>query len=83
MKIDINKIYADEGTFPKVDANLLDELAEAIKTAGIIDPIKVTVDEKGEYVLVAGLRRLEAAKRAGVEEVEIEVVDLENLREAW
>jgi len=52
------------------------ELAEVIKHNGIIEPIKGSVDHGVSYILVAGARRLEAARRAGLEEVEIEILDL-------
>ena len=48
---------------------------------GIVEPIKVAVDDVGKYELVAGARRLEAAKRTGFKEVEIEILDLGKLKE--
>lgn len=42
-------------------------------------PVKV-IAEDGRYVLIAGLRRLEAARTAGLKVVEAEVVDLEKLK---
>lgn len=48
------------------DVNLerLEELVESIKAKGIIEPLVVTKAE-GQFYLIAGKRRLEAAKRAG------------------
>jgi len=46
----------------------LEELAESIKTYGIIQPIVVTKKD-GYYSIVAGERRWRAAKLAGLEEV--------------
>ena len=45
----------------RVDVNMLDELVDTIKNSGIVEPIKVAVDDVGKYELVAGARRLEAA----------------------
>ena len=46
----------------------IDELAESIKTYGIIQPIIVT--PKGKYFeIIAGERRWRAAKKAGLEEM--------------
>ena len=46
----------------------LEELAESIKTYGIIQPILVSKKE-GYYSIVAGERRWRAAKIAGLEEI--------------
>ena len=46
----------------------LDELAESIKTYGVIQPIVVS-KEDGYYGIVAGERRWRAAKIAGLEEI--------------
>lgn len=50
----------------------LEELSESIKENGIIQPLIVVKLEKG-YELVAGERRLRAAKRAGLEQVPVVV----------
>ncbi|NLY55245.1 MAG: ParB/RepB/Spo0J family partition protein [Firmicutes bacterium] len=49
----------------------LQELAESIKTHGILQPLVVTTSdgEKAEYILVVGERRLRAAQMAGLTEV--------------
>ena len=49
----------------------LKELAVSLKENGIIQPIIVTKRESSNYELVAGERRLEAAKLAGFEEVPV------------
>lgn len=83
MKVDINKIHVDEEMLARVDVNMLAELVDTIKNIGIVEPIKVAVDDSGKYELVAGVRRLEAAKRAGLDEVEVEILDLGKLKENW
>ncbi|OGR83038.1 MAG: hypothetical protein A2901_05540 [Elusimicrobia bacterium RIFCSPLOWO2_01_FULL_54_10] len=50
----------------------LSELAESIKSQGIIQPIIVTLQDGG-YELIAGERRLRAAKMAGLAQVPIVV----------
>jgi ParB family chromosome partitioning protein len=49
------------------DDDALDELAESIKTNGVVQPIMVrpSEDEEGRYVLILGERRLHASKKAG------------------
>jgi ParB family chromosome partitioning protein len=53
------------------DLDKLKELAESIKENGIIQPIIVTKTEASEYELIAGERRLEAAKLAGLTDVPV------------
>jgi len=49
----------------------LEELSESIKENGIIQPLIVAELEGGEFELVAGERRLRAAKKAGLERVPV------------
>ena len=51
------------------DEVLLDELAESIRVHGVLQPIVVTPDNKGNYVIVAGERRYRAATKAGLEKI--------------
>lgn len=53
------------------DAESLAELAESIKTNGIIQPLIVTKTAGSDYELIAGERRLQAAKLAGLESVPV------------
>ncbi len=51
----------------------LEELAESIKENGIIQPLIVVQLDNGQFELVAGERRLRAAKKAGLEQVPVVV----------
>jgi len=51
----------------------LEELSESIKENGIIQPLIVAELENGHFELVAGERRLRAAKKAGLEQVPVVV----------
>jgi ParB family chromosome partitioning protein len=70
------------------DPDSLEELAESIKERGVLQPILVRRDEAGKIVLVAGERRLRAARMAGLERVpavvtggnEAEIALIENLQ---
>jgi ParB family chromosome partitioning protein len=47
----------------------LQELAESIKTHGLIQPVTVRKMENGRYQLIAGERRLRASKLAEIEDI--------------
>ncbi|MDX1582640.1 MAG: ParB/RepB/Spo0J family partition protein [Thermoanaerobaculia bacterium] len=51
----------------------IDELAESVKKHGIIQPLVVTPGEKGRFTLIAGERRLRAARKAGLGKVPVVV----------
>jgi ParB family chromosome partitioning protein len=53
----------------------LEELAGSIRSLGILQPLLVRVRREGGYELVAGERRLRAARRAGLTRVPVVVVD--------
>ncbi len=52
----------------------LEELAASIREHGVLQPLVVTTGQvPGEFTLIAGERRLEAARRAGLEKVPVVV----------
>ncbi len=53
------------------DVDALAELAESIKANGIIQPLIVTKTEGSDYELIAGERRLQAARLAGLDSVPV------------
>ena len=59
----------------------LDELAQSIKKNGIIQPIAVRPDQddSDKYEIVAGERRWLAAQKAGLHEVPIVILDLDDV----
>ena len=64
----------------KFDETLLGELADSIKTHGVIAPLIVRprpIAEGGGYYLIAGERRWRAAQRAGLHEVPVVVQEVE------
>ncbi|MEO7161635.1 MAG: ParB/RepB/Spo0J family partition protein [Bdellovibrionia bacterium] len=53
------------------DDKAIQELSQSIKTSGIIQPLIVRKNAKGGFELIAGERRLRAAKIAGLKQVPI------------
>ena len=58
------------------DEKKIDELARSIKKNGIIQPIAVRKGKKNKYEIIAGERRWLAAQRAGLHEVPVILLDL-------
>lgn len=66
-------VYQPRKTF---DEESINELAQSIKSYGIIQPLSVRRIGSEKYELVAGERRLRAAKKIGLKEVPVIVVDI-------
>jgi ParB family chromosome partitioning protein len=70
------------------DPEALDELSESVRQKGVLQPILIRRDEEGKIILVAGERRLRAAKKAGLENIPtiltkgnpVEISIIENLQ---
>lgn len=56
----------------------INELADSIKTLGVLQPIIVKKQENGMYLIVAGERRWRASRKAGLEEIPCVIVDGSN-----
>jgi ParB family transcriptional regulator, chromosome partitioning protein len=64
------------------DESAIEELAESIRTQGVIQPLVVARDLQGDgYVIVAGERRWRASRRAGLETVPVVVREVADDRE--
>jgi ParB family chromosome partitioning protein len=59
----------------------LEELADSIRTQGVVQPIVVTPKSDGKFTIIAGERRWRAARRAGLDEVPVVVRELESDRQ--
>src|SRR5271155_4464449 len=69
---------AESPTNPRkrFDAKSLEELAASFKTQGILAPLLVRELEESKYEVIAGARRLRAAKLAELEKLPVRVVRL-------
>ena len=75
MKITINTIKINPGR-REATPEAVAELAKSIAAIGLLNPITLT----GDHTLVAGLHRLEAAKRLSWTEIECTVVGMNGLQ---
>lgn len=70
------------------DPDSLEELAESVRQRGVLQPVLIRRGTEGEIILVAGERRLRAARMAGLERIpaivtcggEAEIALIENLQ---
>jgi ParB/RepB/Spo0J family partition protein len=65
---------------PRTSAGDVTELAASIQAVGIIEPLIVRSTGEGSFVLIAGERRLTAAKSVGLAEVPVIVRDLDDAK---
>ncbi len=69
-KIPTEMVHAGDDQPRQVfDEDELSALTQSVATHGIIQPISVTIDDRGGYCVVAGERRLRAAIQAGLSHV--------------
>jgi len=59
----------------------LEELAESIRSQGLVQPLVVTAQPDGTYAIIAGERRWRAAQRAGLDVVPVVVREVADDRE--
>ena len=69
MKLDIARIQVGQRK-RKLDEGKVRSLAESFESIGQLQPITVEQCEYGNYRMIAGLHRLEAAKLLGWESIE-------------
>lgn len=70
LQIDINSIETNPfQPRTRFDAQALEELAASIRQLGLVQPLTVREVSEGRYQLIAGERRLRAAKIAGLTHV--------------
>lgn len=72
LRVDIGRIITNPKQPRKVfTEDKIAELADSIRQFGILQPLLVALNENAEYILVAGERRLRAAKMVGLEKVPV------------
>ena len=64
------------------DEAALSELADSIATHGLIQPVVVRQDNGGFYSIVAGERRWRASKLAGLTEIPVVILDIDDNKAA-
>lgn len=76
IKLPVNKLHEfKDHPFKVTEDDAMEELVESIKENGILVPVIVREDMQ-EYEIIAGHRRVYAAKKAGLKEVPVTVMDI-------
>ncbi len=72
LQVPVERIHPNPRQ-PRVhfDETLIAELADSIREHGVIQPLIVTPGEAGSFILIAGERRLQAARKAGLAAVPV------------
>lgn len=66
----------------RFDFDELEGLAQSIRQNGIIQPIAVRINSKGEYELISGERRLRASRLVGITQIPCIVMDASDEKSA-
>ena len=70
MDIDVNRIHGfKEHPFKVVEDERMDELIASIQANGVLSPVIVRPDKKGDYEMISGHRRLYACKSVGLAKI--------------
>jgi ParB/RepB/Spo0J family partition protein len=82
--VEVEKIDVDEGFNARTHqtADALERLSASVAQDGVIQPLLVKAGENGRVTVIAGHRRLEAAKLAGVERLPVSYFEGERTRQA-
>ena len=79
VKVPLNKIKANPHQSRTIfDHDGLEELTNSIKEHGILQPIILTKNNKGEYEVIAGERRLRASELLGLETIPSIIRDIKD-----
>jgi ParB family chromosome partitioning protein len=73
--LSIENIEIKEGIRQTIKKEPLNELADSIKRYGILQPLVVEPSEDGRYKIQIGMRRITAARLAGLEKVPAIILD--------
>jgi len=77
--ISISEIEPNAGQPRKeFDPDALAELSESIRQHGVLQPIAVRKIKEGHYQIIAGERRWRAAREAGLTDIPVHIVDVDD-----
>lgn len=79
VELELSKVYPNPEQ-PRKEFNNIDELAATIKEDGLLQPIVVTKDEDGRYMVIAGERRYRACSSLSMRTIKAHVIKVSSKR---
>ena len=76
LQMDVEKIVEGSNCRSRMNQAKFEDLVQNVKKVGILEPALVRKDGEGKFVLIAGHRRLAAAKEAGLSEIPVRLLDV-------
>lgn len=81
LELDTDKIKPNPNQPRKIfDEDKLRELSDSIVEHGLLQPVTVIRDDNGEYILIAGERRLRAHKLAELKTIRSTIVNIDDFK---
>jgi len=77
MQMAVEEIVEGSNCRTRMNPGKFEELVQNVKKVGILEPALVRRDAKGKVILIAGHRRLAAAKAAGLKVIPVRVLDVD------
>ncbi len=82
MQMAVEEIVEGSNCRSRMNPGKFEELVQNVKKVGILEPLLVRRDAKGKVILIAGYRRQAAAKVAGLQEVPVRILDVDEKQAA-
>ena len=77
LHLDVKEIVEGSNCRSRMNPAKFEELVQNVKKVGVLEPALVRRDEKGKFALIAGHRRLAAAKAAGLKEIPVRLLEVD------
>jgi ParB family chromosome partitioning protein len=77
LHMDVQEIEEGSNGRSHMNPGKFEELVQNVKKVGILEPALVRRDAKGKVILIAGHRQLAAAKAAGLKEIPVRLLDVD------
>ena len=82
MQMAVEEIVEGSNCRTRMNPGKFEELVQNVKKVGILEPALVRRDADGKIILIAGHRRLAAAKAAGLENIPVRLLEVDEKQAA-
>jgi ParB/RepB/Spo0J family partition protein len=77
MQMAVEDIVEGSNCRSRMNPGKFEEFVKNVKKVGILEPALVRRDNNGKVILIAGFRRLAVAKAAGLKEIPVRILDVD------